>query len=53
MDEVVKRILTGYDTITVVGASDNPAKAAHAVPALMQRHGWRLGLDAPTAGRPG
>jgi predicted CoA-binding protein len=41
-DEVVERILTTYDTITVVGASADPAKAAHGVPALMQRHGWRV-----------
>jgi uncharacterized protein len=41
-DEVVERILTRYDTITVVGASAHPAKAAHSVPALMQRHGWRV-----------
>jgi hypothetical protein len=42
MDEVVERILAAYDTITVVGASANEAKAAHGVPALMQRHGWRI-----------
>jgi predicted CoA-binding protein len=39
---IVERILTSYDTITVVGASDHPAKAAHSVPAYMQRHGWRI-----------
>jgi predicted CoA-binding protein len=42
MDDTVERILTRYDTITVVGASRSPAKAAHTVPALMQRHGWRI-----------
>jgi predicted CoA-binding protein len=42
MDDVAERILTTYDTITVVGASADPAKHAHAVPALMQRHGWRI-----------
>jgi uncharacterized protein len=42
MDEVVERILSTYDTITVVGASAYPAKAANAVPALMQQHGWRI-----------
>jgi predicted CoA-binding protein len=26
----------------VVGASASPAKAAHGVPAVMQRHGWRI-----------
>jgi predicted CoA-binding protein len=41
-DELVERILTTYDTITVVGASADPAKAAHGVPAFMQRHGWRI-----------
>jgi hypothetical protein len=50
MDEVVERILTTYDTITVVGASANPAKAAHRVPAHMQRHGWRVVPVNPRGG---
>jgi uncharacterized protein len=41
-DAVVEQILTNYETITVVGASATPAKAAHSVPASMQRHGWRI-----------
>ncbi len=41
-DRLVERILTSYDTITVVGASRNVTKAAHTVPAHMQRHGWRI-----------
>jgi uncharacterized protein len=41
-DALVERILTTYDTITVVGASVAPVKAAHSVPAHMQRHGWRI-----------
>jgi len=41
-DAIVERILTGYGTITVVGASAAAAKAAHSVPAHMQRHGWRI-----------
>lgn len=41
-DEVVERILTSYDTITVVGASAAPEKAAHYVPQHMQDHGWRI-----------
>jgi len=41
-DATVERILTSYDTITVVGASAHLAKAAHGVPAHMQRHGWRI-----------
>ena len=41
-DAIVERILTSYDTITVVGASRAGHKAAHSVPAHMQRHGWRI-----------
>jgi uncharacterized protein len=41
-DEVVMSILTTYNTITVVGASANPGKAAHRVPAHMQARGWRI-----------
>ena len=42
MNDVVERILTTYDTITVVGASADPYKPAHGIPAFMQRHGWRI-----------
>lgn len=41
-DDVVEKILREYDTITVVGASADPAKAAHDVPAYMQHRGWRI-----------
>ena len=41
-DAIVEQILSRYDTITVVGASADPAKAAHSVPAHMQGHGWRI-----------
>jgi len=41
-DAIVERILTTYDTITVVGASSVPIKAAQSVPAHMQRNGWRI-----------
>jgi uncharacterized protein len=41
-DAIVEYILRNYDTITVVGASVDPAKAAHYVPAHMQGHGWRI-----------
>ncbi|MGV9709472.1 CoA-binding protein [Gordonia sp. NPDC003424] len=41
-DEVVEQILSTYDTITVVGASANPSKAANEVPAYMAKHGWRI-----------
>jgi len=37
-----ERLLRTYDTITVVGASRDPDKAAHAIPAQMQRRGWRI-----------
>lgn len=42
MDDTAEKILRTYDTITVVGASRDPGKEAHGVPALMQRHGWRI-----------
>ena len=41
-DATIERILTTYDTITVVGASSRREKAAHSVPAHMQAHGWRI-----------
>lgn len=42
VDTVVERILSTYDTIAVIGASNSSAKAAHYVPAHMQQHGWRI-----------
>lgn len=41
-DAVVERLLRTHDTITVVGASGSPWKAAHTVPLHMQRMGWRI-----------
>ncbi len=41
-DEIVEKILSTYDTITVVGASANTAKAANEVPAHMKHLGWRI-----------
>jgi hypothetical protein len=41
-DAIVECILATYGTITVVGASVAPEKAAHSVPAHMQQHGWRI-----------
>lgn len=41
-DSIVEHILTTYDTITVVGASNAPDKPAHYVPAHLQEHGWRI-----------
>jgi predicted CoA-binding protein len=48
-DQIVQRILTTYDTITVVGASSNSEKPAHYVPAHMQDFGWRIIPVNPTA----
>jgi hypothetical protein len=42
MDARVEQVLRTYDTITVVGASNDPAKPAHYVPEHMQEHGWRI-----------
>ncbi len=50
IDDLVEQILTGYDTITVVGASNAPHKAAHTVPRHMQRHGWRIVPVNPRGG---
>jgi predicted CoA-binding protein len=50
-DDLVERILRGYDTITVVGISSHPAKEASGVPRLMQRHGWRIIPVNPHAGQ--
>ncbi len=50
-DVIVGRILTRYDTIAVVGASGDVGKAAHTVPAHMQRHGWRIIPVNPAAER--
>ena len=50
MDAVAEEILAGYDTITVAGASADPAKAANRVPAVMQRHGWRIVPVNPRGG---
>ena len=49
-DETVEKILRTYDTITVVGASNAPHKAAHYVPVHMQEHGWRIVPVNPRAG---
>ncbi|MBX7269277.1 CoA-binding protein [Micromonospora sp. Llam7] len=37
-----QQILADSAVIAVVGASRDPAKAAHRVPAEMQRYGWRV-----------
>jgi predicted CoA-binding protein len=40
--ELTRRILEEFGTITVVGLSSDPTKAAHSVPAAMQAYGWRI-----------
>lgn len=40
--ETTERILREFETIAVVGASRDPSKAAHAIPARMQRAGFRV-----------
>jgi predicted CoA-binding protein len=42
IDALTLELLTRYDTITFVGASADPSKEAHTVPALMQSLGWRI-----------
>jgi predicted CoA-binding protein len=37
-----QQILADSAVIAVVGASRDPAKAAHSVPLQMQRYGWRV-----------
>ncbi|MEN3612054.1 CoA-binding protein [Plantactinospora sp. ZYX-F-223] len=37
-----QQILAEAGVIAVVGASRDPGKPAHSVPALMQRYGWRI-----------
>jgi hypothetical protein len=44
----LRRIL-GYDSIAVVGASTSHEKAAHIVPAYLQRHGYDVVPVTPAA----
>jgi hypothetical protein len=46
--EELRRILE-YDRVAVVGASTSYEKAAHIVPAYLQRHGYELRPINPTA----
>jgi hypothetical protein len=43
------REVLGLSTIAVVGCSTTPGKAAHDVPAYMQRHGYEVVPVNPTA----
>jgi uncharacterized protein len=49
-DATVEKILRSYDTITVVGASNAPDKAAHYVPVHMREHGWQIVPVNPRGG---
>lgn len=40
--DVIERILRDFRSIAVVGLSRDPSKAAHAIPARMQRAGFRV-----------
>jgi predicted CoA-binding protein len=40
--ETTERILRDFRSIAVVGLSRDPSKAAHAIPARMQRAGFRI-----------
>ena len=40
-DDGFERILA-HDTVAVVGCSTTPGKAAHDIPAYLQRHGYRV-----------
>jgi predicted CoA-binding protein len=41
-NDVIERILGYTRTIAVVGASRDPDKSAHGVPAMLQREGYRI-----------
>ncbi len=49
-DQGLRRILE-YDRVAVVGASTTYEKAAHIVPAYLQRHGYTIRPVNPTATR--
>lgn len=41
-DGELRRLLEGVRTLAVVGASDDPQRPAHSVPAYLQEHGYRV-----------
>lgn len=46
--ELIHTMLANAKTIAVIGATDNPAKPSHYVPAYMQRHGYKVYPINPT-----
>ena len=56
----IKALLEGTKVIALVGASDNPGRAAHGVMHFLQQRGWRvipvnprLARQCPRAARSG
>ena len=47
-DEVMRKIFKESQTIAVVGASPNPARAGHDLPAYLKDHGYRIIPVNPT-----
>ncbi len=45
---IIRSILTEAKTIAVIGATDNPAKPSHYVPAYLQQHGYKVYPINPT-----
>lgn len=43
-------VLQKYDSVAVVGASTDPEKPSHGVPAFLQRAGWRVVPVSPKGG---
>jgi predicted CoA-binding protein len=41
-DNEIKKILTDYKNIAIVGASKNPSKASHAVFKYLKKHGYKI-----------
>ncbi len=41
-DDGIARLLASVETIAMVGASDNPARASHGVMQFLQKHGYRV-----------
>jgi predicted CoA-binding protein len=41
-NDVIERVLSRTRTIAVVGASRDPGKSAHSVPAMLHREGYRI-----------
>ena len=41
-DEEIRRILTEYRRVAVVGMSRDPSKPAHYVPKFLKRHGYEI-----------